>query len=91
MDVPQPEDLGKPGSLEQKERREGSRENGEEKQAEVTPRWLDRECGFYFVTVCVSPSVVSDFATPWTVAHQAPLSMGSPRPEHWSGVPFPSL
>ena len=30
------------------------------------------------------------FATPWTVAHQAPLSMGSPRQEHWSGLPFPS-
>ena len=28
--------------------------------------------------------------TPWSVAHQAPLSMGSPRPEYWSGVPFPS-
>ena len=31
------------------------------------------------------------FATPWTVAHQAPLSMGFPRQEHWSGLPFPSL
>ena len=29
------------------------------------------------------------FATPWTVAHQAPLSMGSPRQEYWSGLPFP--
>ena len=28
--------------------------------------------------------------TPWTVAHQAPLSMGFPRHEHWSGLPFPS-
>ena len=27
--------------------------------------------------------------TPWTVAHQAPLSMGFPRQEHWSGWPFP--
>ena len=27
---------------------------------------------------------------PWTVAHQAPLSMGFPRPEYWSGLPFPS-
>ena len=26
----------------------------------------------------------------WTVAHQAPLSMGSPRQEYWSGLPFPS-
>ena len=27
--------------------------------------------------------------TPWTVAHQAPLSMGFPRQEHWSGSPSP--
>ena len=30
------------------------------------------------------------FGTPWTVAHQAPLSMGFPRQEYWSGLPFPS-
>ena len=28
--------------------------------------------------------------TPWTVAHQAPLPVGFPRQEHWSGLPFPS-
>ena len=28
-------------------------------------------------------------ATPWTVAHQAPLSMGFPRQEYWTGLPFP--
>ena len=28
------------------------------------------------------------FATPWTVAHQAPLSMGFSRQEYWSGLPF---
>ena len=27
--------------------------------------------------------------TPWTVARQAPLSMGFSRQEHWSGLPFP--
>ena len=32
-----------------------------------------------------------DSATPWTVARQAPLSMGLSRQEHWSGVPLPSL
>jgi len=32
----------------------------------------------------------SSFETPWTVAHQAPLSMGFPRQEYWSGSPFPS-
>ena len=30
------------------------------------------------------------FATPWTVAYQAPLSMGFSRQEYWSGLPFPS-
>ena len=28
--------------------------------------------------------------TPWAVAHQAPLSMGFPRQEYWSGLPFSS-
>ena len=28
--------------------------------------------------------------TPWIIAHQAPLSMGFPRQEYWSGLPFPS-
>ena len=28
--------------------------------------------------------------TPWTIACQAPLSMGFPRQEHWSGFKFPS-
>ena len=31
------------------------------------------------------------FARPWTVAHQAPLSMEFSRQEYWSGLPFPSL
>ena len=30
------------------------------------------------------------FATLWTVACQAPLSMGFPRQEYWGGFPFPS-
>ena len=30
------------------------------------------------------------FATPWTVAYQAPLSMGFSRQGFWSGLPFPS-
>ena len=29
------------------------------------------------------------FATLWTIAHYAPLSMGSSRQEYWSGLPFP--
>ena len=30
------------------------------------------------------------FVPAWTVAHQAPPSMGFPRQEYWSGYPFPS-
>ena len=37
-----------------------------------------------------SLSRVRLFATPWTVAYQAPLSMGFSRQECWSGLPFPS-
>ena len=37
-----------------------------------------------------SPSCDRLIATPWTVAHQAPLSMGFSRQEFWSRLPFPS-
>ena len=40
--------------------------------------------------VWVSRSIVSDSATPWTAARQAPLSMGFSRQEYWSGLLFPS-
>ena len=39
----------------------------------------------------VNHSVVSNSATPWIVAHQAPLSMEFSRQEYWSGLPFPPL
>ena len=35
-------------------------------------------------------SHVQHFATPWTVAHQIPLSMGFSKQEYWSGLPFTS-
>ena len=38
-----------------------------------------------------SLSRVRLFATPWTVAYQAPLSVGFSRQEYWSRVPLPSL
>ena len=38
-----------------------------------------------------SRSVLSDSATPWTAAHQAPPSMGFSRQEYWSGLPLPYL
>ena len=37
-----------------------------------------------------SLSCVRLFATPWTVAYQAPPSMGFSRQQYWSGLPFPS-
>ena len=39
----------------------------------------------------VSYSVGSDSVIPWTVAHQAPLSMEISRQEYWSGLPCPSV
>ena len=44
---------------------------------------------FLFLCPCML-SHVRLFATPWTVAHQAPLSVGFFRWEHWGGLPFPS-
>ena len=47
----------------------------------------------YFMYVCVhaqSLSHVQLFATPWTVACQAPQSMEFSRQGYWSGLPFPS-
>ena len=41
--------------------------------------------------MCVHASSLSHvrlLVTPWPVAHQAPLSMGFPRQEYWSGLPF---
>ena len=40
-------------------------------------------CGYTACMLCCS--VVSDSATPWTVAHQAPPSMGFSRQKYWSG------
>ena len=42
------------------------------------------------VCVCELLSCVLLFATPWTVAHQAPLYVEFSREEYWSGLPFPS-
>ena len=46
---------------------------------------------FWLLLLLFSHSAVFDtFVTPWTVAHQVYLSMGFPRQEYWSGLPFPS-
>ena len=50
-------------------------------------RWTTREALNY----ChLSLSCIWLFATPWAVAHQAPLSMGFPRQEYRGRLPFPS-
>ena len=44
------------------------------------------------VCLCVCLRVLSHvqlFGVPWTVTHQAPLTMVFSRQEHWSGLPFP--
>ena len=48
-------------------------------------------CVCVCVSVCVCVlSCVLLFATLWTVAQNALLSMGFPEQEYWSGLPFPS-
>ena len=50
-------------------------------------------CTVYFLSstyfVLSRISRVELFVTPWTVAHQVPLSMGFSRQEYWSRLPFP--
>ena len=41
--------------------------------------------------LCLVAQSVRLSATPWTVARQAPLSMGFSRQQYWSGLPFPPL
>ena len=62
-----------------------------------TPHYNKTPLGFvitglnHSLCVCVSRFIlVRLFATPWTVAHQVPLSMGVFRQEHWSGLSFSS-
>ena len=66
-------------------------ENSEQTSFEC---WFPPNLHFYLILCmlcCVlSFSVVSNSLTPWTVAHQAPLSMGFSRQEYWSALPFPS-
>ena len=49
------------------------------------------KCTHRFMHMCMhSSSVMFNSATPWTVARQAPLSMGFSRQAYWSGLPFPA-
>ena len=47
-------------------------------------------CVCVCVCVCVLVTQLCATVTPWTLAHQASLSMGFCRQEYWSGLPFPS-
>ena len=59
-------------------------------ETEVQSSYVNSQKSNSWVVVIWSLSRVWLFATPWTVAHQAPLSMGFSRQEYWSGLPFPS-
>ena len=46
---------------------------------------------FHCIYLCESKSQSClTLVTPWTIAHQAPLSMEFSRQEYWSGLPFPT-
>ena len=77
---------------------------GGEEETESIKREAKRDRGHSFVlsavykrSICLNCKVkvkslshVQLFATPWTVAYQAPLSIGFSREEYWSGLSFPS-
>ena len=54
------------------------------KQANTVPYVFGNGGGGWASESCLT------LVTPWTVARQAPLSMGFPRQEYWSGLPFPT-
>ena len=57
-----------------------------QKKRKLTRRYRGR----YSCCSCLVAKLRNSSAPPWTVARQSPLSMGLPRQEHWSGLPFPS-
>ena len=66
-----------------------------ENESRLCLNWVGLFCTWVELLYC-SLLLLSHFScvqlcgTPWTVAHQAPLSMGFSRQEHWSGLLFPS-
>ena len=60
----------------------------------TSPQRARKYWGYSKGTECmralVAQSCLTVFVTPWTVACQVPLSVGFPRQEYWSGLPFPS-
>ena len=64
---------------------------GKRKKIKQKPMWLWACNLIFFLLLLLSRfSCVRLCATPLTAAHQAPLSLGFSRQEHWSGLPFPS-
>ena len=71
-----------------------NRDAGREDKCEHRGEGEDGETGrlgLTYIPVCMLSrlSRVRLFATPWTAAHQTPLSMGFSRQEYWSGLPCP--
>ena len=60
-------------------------------KAALTGKGMDYSLRFIpqFCVCARALSRVWFLAIPWTVAHQAPLSVGFPRQEYWTGLPFP--
>ena len=57
----------------------------------TTKQFIFSENGVLMFICCCLVEVMSDsFEIPWTIARQAPLSMGLSRREYWSGLPFPT-
>ena len=81
-------DKGKKKELQIKNRRTG--QNTEQifnlPCAKCEENW--KKCHIY--SGCLVTKSCPTLVTPWTVACQAPLSMGFSRQEYWSGLPFPS-
>ena len=58
-----------------------------ESRVKQSRKRVNQLCLFACVLSCFSH--VQRFVTLWTIAHQAPLSIGFSRPEYWSGLPCP--
>ena len=56
----------------------------------MTKKEVKKKCFKIHVGGGLVTKLCPTFVKPWTVACQAPLSMGFSRQEHWSGFPFPS-
>ena len=52
--------------------------------------WIKEMMHLYVAAAAKPLQSCPTLATPWTAAHQAPLSMGFSRQKYWSGVPLPS-